>query len=89
VLRNGETSRTGGGGFIAAKVVDGGGPKWSLRCGEGAPGGGEAQEGRGPQGALNGARRHRTPAGSKALKPRALKLARVKPQAEAHNGRRA
>jgi len=45
--RNGETPETSCGGFIAAKVMGGGGLKGLPRCAEGAPGGAEAHEGRG------------------------------------------
>jgi hypothetical protein len=41
--------------------------KASLRCGEGAPGGGEAQEGRGSVEALTGFSRHRTRRGEQGL----------------------
>ena len=47
-------------------------------CGEGVPGGGEAQEGRGSIGALTGCVGTALAAGSKALKSRAGLLARAK-----------
>ena len=71
------------------KVVGGGNVKAFPRCGEGRPGGGEAQEGRGSAGALTGSAVTALSAGSKALKLRMGSLARVKPQAPPSNGKRA
>src|SRR5215470_4914680 len=85
----GKTPRTSRGGLIAVKVVGGGSVKALPRRVARVPGGGEAQEGRGPYEPLTGPARHRTPAGSKALKARAALLARVKPQAGPSNDTRA
>ena len=71
------------------KVVGGGNAKAFPRCGEGGPGGGEAQEGRGSAGALTGSVDTALSAGSKALKSTMGSLARVKPQAPPSNGKRA
>jgi len=85
----GDTPRTGCNGLVAAKVVGGGDVKAFPRCGEGRPGGGEAQEGRGSNGALTGFVDTALFAGSKALKTGMGSLARVKPQAPPSNARRA
>jgi hypothetical protein len=47
---SGKTPEISCGGFFAAKVMGGGDVKASPRCAEGAPGGAEAQEGRGSVG---------------------------------------
>ena len=57
---SGETPRTDRGGVIAVKVAGGGDPKWFPSCGERAPGGGEAHEGRGSRRGLTASPRHRT-----------------------------
>jgi len=53
------------------KAAGGGGLKGFLRCAEGVPGGGEAQEGRGSEGTLTGFVDTALNVGSKALKSRA------------------
>ena len=87
--RTGDTPRTGHNGLVAVKVVGGGGAKALPRCGDGRPGGGEAQEGRGSAGALTGFAVTALSAGSKALKSTMGSLARVKPQAPPSNDKRA
>jgi len=87
--RTGDTPRTGCNGLVAVKVVGGGDVKAFPRCGEGRPGGGEAQEGRGSAGALTGSAVTALSAGSKALKSRMGSPARVKPQAPPSNDKRA
>jgi len=76
-------------GSLRSKVTGGGGVKALPRCEEGKPGGGEAQEGRGSNGALTGFVDTALSAGSKALKTEMESLARVKPQAPPSNARRA
>lgn len=76
-------------GSLRFKVTGGGGVKALLRCEEGKPGGGEAQEGRGSNGALTGFVDTALSAGSKALKTGMGSPARVKPQAPPSNARRA
>ena len=76
-------------GSLRSKVAGGGSVKALLRCEEGRPGGGEAQEGRGSNGALTGFVDTALFAGSKALKTGMGSLARVKPQAPPSNARRA
>jgi len=71
------------------KAEGGGDPKRSPRCEER-----DTRRRRSPRGArieleLTASSRHRTPAGSKALKSGARELARVTPQAIASNGKRA
>jgi hypothetical protein len=87
--RTGDTPRTSCNGLVAVKVVGGGNAKAFPRCEEREPGGGEAHEGRGSAGALTGSFDTALSAGSKALKSRAISLARVTPQAVTLNGKRA